>query len=176
MSSLRPSMRLALSVCMLALVVCAFAARPLPAQGSRSAGLIVSDNVTASDIGLPVYPGAKPYRDPGGKDSNAARITAWAGTWGLKVAATKLESNDYPVKVAEFYRKALGKYGSVLDCANGGRQRDDDQDALTCGDDKPDPGGMLFKVGTKAEQHLVAINPHGRGSIFSLIYLRVPED
>jgi hypothetical protein len=42
--------------------------------------------------------------------------------------------------------------------------RDDKSDKLTCGDDKPDKGGMLFKAGTKEKQHSVAIH---RGSQFS---------
>jgi predicted enzyme related to lactoylglutathione lyase len=81
-----------------------------------------------------------------------------------------MESNDAPSQVAEFYQRALARYGKVLDCTHR-RDRTSDSRALTCESDQPDPGGMLFKSGTKDKQHLVAIEPNGGGTIFALIYV-----
>ena len=176
MTSLQFSARVWLAIWMIILLVCGFAVRHAIAQDGKGAGLVVSGNVTAADVGLPIYPGAKPYQKSADKGSEAGRMSAWVGGFGFKVAAMQMESSDSPQKIAEFYRKALGKYGKVLDCTNSATKQDGTGNALTCGDDKPDKDGMLFKSGTKTEQHLVAIDPHGGGSTFSLVYLRVPND
>ena len=42
---------------------------------------------------------------------------------------------------------------------------------LTCGDDKPEKGGMLFRSGTRELQHIVAIQPSGTGSYYQLVAL-----
>ncbi len=175
MTAMRFSVHVSFAASMIVLALCGFAPRRAAAQEARSAGLVVSDQATSADVGLPIYPGAKPYKKSG-SDSEAGRVSAWLGGLGIKVAAMQMESSDSPQKVAEFYRKALGKYGKVLDCTNSATNRDDSGNALTCGDDKPDKDGMLFKAGTKAEQHLVAIDPHGGGSTFSLVYFRVPKN
>jgi len=89
------------------------------------------------------------------------------GAFGFKLVVLKLESGDAPKKVAAFYRKALAKYGPVLDCSNppatpAGK---DHAATLTCGDDKPDPGGQLFKAGSKEKQHLVSVKPSGSARV-----------
>jgi hypothetical protein len=126
-----------------------------------------------AQVGLPSYPGAKPHKDDK-DDSDSARLGMWGGGYGFKLVVVKMESNDAPGNVAEFYKKALGKYGRVLDCRNGGTGdvgKDESSKALTCGDDKPEKGGMLFKAGTEKKQHLVGVQPNGRGSVFQLIYV-----
>jgi hypothetical protein len=42
---------------------------------------------------------------------------------------------------------------------------------VTCGNDKPDAGGVLLKAGTKEKQHIVAVKPNGNGSSYDLIAL-----
>jgi hypothetical protein len=80
-------------------------------------------------------------------------------------------------KLADYYKKHLSKYGKVLDCShpspNDSAAKDDKSNVLTCGDDKPDAGGLLFKSGTKSDQHLVAIqpNPTGHGTLFDLVHV-----
>ena len=175
MTTLRLSARAWLLASMIVLAVSAVAARRAAAQDEKGAGIVVSGEATASDVGLPIYPGAKPYKKTE-SDSEAGRASAWFGGFGLKIAGMQMQSSDSAQKVAEFYRKALGKYGKVLDCTDNATRQDDSGNALACGDDKPDPGGMLFKAGTKKDQHLVAIDPHGSGSTFSLVYLRLPKD
>jgi hypothetical protein len=150
------------------------------AQEKDSAGLIVSGNASAKEVGLPIYPGAKPHRDKD-NDSPAAQIGMWGSTFGFKLAVMKMESGDAPDKIAEFYRKALAKYGKVLNCSgasteSSGKDKSGSSSHLDCGDDKPDPGGMLFKAGTKENQHIVGIKPNGQGSLFQLVYVEARGD
>jgi hypothetical protein len=66
---------------------------------------------------------------------------------------------------------ALAKYGTVLDCTNGGKVHEDSSSALTC-DDKPGKnGGTVFKAGTNKNQHIVEVEQNGSGSTFALIHL-----
>jgi len=159
------------------------AALPLRAQDKKEssdkdqngAGLIVSAKATAKEVGLPIYPGARPHKDEGEK-SSAVQMGLWASTFGFKLVVLKMESNDPPEKVAAFYQKALGKYGTVLNCTNSSPAADDkdknkSSKSLECGDDKPENGGQLFKAGTKEKQHIVGVQPNGQGSIFQLVYV-----
>src|ERR1700751_1182846 len=137
------------------------------------AGLMVSTRATAKELGLPLYPGAMPHKEKD-DDSPAANLGLWGNSFGFKLVVLKMESKDSPQKVAEYYRKALAKYGPVLDCTNPSETphpKDDKSNALTCGDDKPDKGGMIFKAGTKAKQHIVGVQPDGPGALFQLVYL-----
>ena len=148
------------------------------AQDEDGAGLVVSGKATDKDVGLPIYPGARPHKDPG-ENTDAARLGLWGGGIGFKLAVLKMESSDSPEQVADFYKKALAKYGKVLDCTNGAAddgRRDDASGVLTCSDDKPDKGGMLFKAGTKEKQHIVAIEPSGKGTNFALVYVWAKGD
>ena len=144
-------------------------------QGPETdAGLIVSARATAKEVGLPVYPGAVPHRDPDKDDSPAAKLGLWGNSFGFKLVVLKMESKDAPTKVADYYQKALAKYGTVLDCTNAAPAPEGNNEKsakLTCGDDKPDKGGMLFKAGTKEKQHLVGVQPNGNGTIFQLLYV-----
>jgi len=143
-------------------------------QGKETdAGLIVSARATAKEVGLPIYPGATPHQDKD-NESSAAKLGMWGSSFGFKLVVLNMESKDAPRKIAEFYQKALAKYGTVLDCTNATRTRESKEeksDLLTCDDDKPDKGGMLFKAGTKERQHIVGVQPHGTGTVFQLLYV-----
>ena len=139
------------------------------------AGLIVSARATAKEVGLPIYPGATPHKD-NENDNSAAKLGLWGNSFGFKLVTLSLESKDAPAKVAEYYQKALARYGTVLDCTNATRtpkDTDEKSEKLTCSDDKPEKGGMLFKSGTKSKQHILGVQPNGAGSIFQLIYVEV---
>jgi hypothetical protein len=152
-----------------------FAVRYASAQNDDGAGIVVSKRASSADVGLPIYPGAKPHKSPG-SDSDAARLGAWGGAFGFGLAVMQLESSDAPTKIAEYYKMALAKYGTVLDCTNGGKVHEDSSSALTC-DDKPGKnGGMVFKAGTKKKQHIVEVEPNGSGSTFALVYLWTKGD
>ena len=143
------------------------------AQDKEGAGFVVSGKASAKDIGLPIYPGSRPHKDKD-DDSGGANLGLWGGGAGFKLAALKMESNDSAEKVAAFYRKALSKYGNVLDCSNPPKAKEtvekgDTSKGLTCGDDKPEEGGLLYKAGTKGKQHIVGIQPNGTGTVYQLV-------
>src|SRR5580700_3163438 len=86
------------------------------------AGLIVSARATAKEVGLPIYPGSMPHKDQDkDNDSPAAKLGLWGSSFGFKLVVLKMESKDAPRKVADYYQKALARYGTVLDCTNAAR-------------------------------------------------------
>jgi hypothetical protein len=100
----------------------------------------------------------------------------WGGNSGFKLAVLKLEANDAPEKVAAFYRKALAKYGKVLDCtdsskAAGEKAKGNSSNELGCEDEKPKSGEFVLKAGTKEEQHVVGIHASGELTVFDLVYV-----
>ncbi len=142
-------------------------------------GVHVSQQADASDIGLAIYPGAHlKEKDNDGSDKSANVNISGFG-YGLKVVALEYESADAPAKVLSFYRDQLQKYGSVLECRTsslhldmkmGSRGSKNGSNDLTCDGD----GGndVELKVGRKDDQHIVAVEPEGKGSSFSLVYVR----
>jgi hypothetical protein len=141
----------------------------------NSVGFIASKEASAKDVGLPLYPGARPHKDD--RDSSSAvQLGLWGGSSGFKLAVLTLESNDAPEKVAAFYRKALAKYGRVLDCANSSKpttekEKGKSSNELGCEGDRPESGGFVLKAGTKEEQHVVGIEAKGGLAVFHLVYV-----
>jgi hypothetical protein len=149
-------------------------------QDKDGAGVTFSKQASSKEVGLPGYPGAKLHKDEK-DDSPSVQMGLWGSSFGFKLAVMKMESNDAPEKIAEFYRKALAKYGTVLNCSDpsqkaSGKDKAGSADRLECDDDKPEKGGLLFKAGTKEKQHLVAIQPNGQGSLFQLVYVEARGD
>jgi len=149
-------------------------------QDKDSAGVVFSKQATPKEVGLPVYPGAKLHKDEK-DDSSSVHMGIWGSTFGFKLAVMKMESNDAPEKIAEFYKKALAKYGTVLNCSDGsqkggGKDSNGASNKLQCDDDKPEKGGMVFKAGTKERQHVVAVQANGQGSLFQLVYVEAHGD
>lgn len=146
---------------------------------SQGAGIYFNAEASAKDVGLPIYPGARPHKEKE-DDSTSAKFGLWGSSFAFKLAVVKLESNDSPQKVAAFYKKALAKYGTVLDCGAASSQTSENDQSespkkLTCEGDKPDPGKMTFKSGTKEKQHVVGVEPNGAGSVFQLVYVESPD-
>src|SRR5437762_12959594 len=148
-------------------------------KGSQGAGIYFDAEASAKDVGLPIYPGARPHRD---KDENqsSGKFGLWGNSFAFKLAVVTLDSNDSPQKVATFYKKALAKYGTVLDCGASSSEAGDKTESqssnqLSCETDKPGPGEMTFKAGTKEKQHIVGIQPSGAGSILNLVYVESPN-
>jgi hypothetical protein len=149
-------------------------------KDGSEAGLVISAQATAKEAGLPLYPGAIPHKDEK-SDSSAANLGLWGSTFGFKLVVLKMESNDSPEKVAAFYQKALGKYGTVLNCsagskAQGDKDKSNNSNKLTCDDDHGDAGELVFKSGTKEKQHLVSVKPNGTGCTFNLLYIEARSD
>jgi hypothetical protein len=163
------------------------AALPLAAQDKKvsgttesekhrsSVGFIASNEASAKEVGLPLYPGARPHKDDS-DDSSAAQLGLWGGSSGFKLAVLKLESHDAPEKVAAFYRKALANYGRVLDCAHSSKptaekEKGNSSNELGCEEERPKSGEFVLKAGTKEEQHVVGIEAKGGLTVFHLVYV-----
>jgi hypothetical protein len=138
-------------------------------------GVHVGKQADVSDVGLTVYPGARlKEKDSDGSDKSANVNISGFG-YGLKVVALEYESDDAPAKVLSFYRDQLKKYGTVLECHtsrgnwNMNMGKNDSND-LTC----EGSGGndIELKAGKKDDQHIVAVEREGKGSSFSLVYVR----
>jgi hypothetical protein len=146
-------------------------------MGRNSIGFIASKEASAKDVGLPLYPGARPHKDTH-DESAAVQLGLWGGNSGFKLAVLKLESNDAPEKVAAFYRKALAKYGKVLDCSDsskavGEKAKGNSSNELGCEDEQPKSGEFVLKAGTKEEQHVVGIRSSGDLTVFDLVYVEM---
>jgi len=144
----------------------------------KNAGVILSNDATAEDVGLPLYPGSQRLKEAP-DESSAVQLGLWGHSGGFKLVVLKLESADSPAQVAAFYRKALSQYGQVLDCGkaaakpekSGGAQ----SNALDCEDEEPVEGGFTLKAGTKDKQHVVGVAPKGSHSKIALVYLENPK-
>ena len=142
-------------------------------------GIHVSQGANVADIGLAVYPGARlKQKDSDGSDKGANVNISGFG-FGLKVVALEYQSDDEPAKVLSFYKGELKRYGNVLECHTadldldmkmGSHGSSSDSKELTC---EGDHGSNIeLKVGRKDDQHIVAVKPDGKGSNFSLVYVR----
>jgi hypothetical protein len=147
-------------------------------KGKFEADLHISDEVHTKDVGLPRYAGSRPYKEDG-EDSSAANIGFSTPLFGFRVVAMKFETTDRPERVAAFYRQAMAEYGSVLECRGDAPKKTkatSERDALTCDPDEPGKNNLVYKVGTEDNQRIVAIEPHGRGTRFSLVRLDMREE
>jgi hypothetical protein len=142
-------------------------------------GIHVSKDADAADTGLPVYPGARLKPKDSNGDDKSANVNISGFGYGIKVVALEYESDDSPAKILAFYREPLKKYGSILECHTANHldvntNLNDDSDkkshVLTCEGKFGD--NVELKVGTKENQHIVAVEPEGKGSSFSLVYVR----
>lgn len=140
-------------------------------RGDRSAGVLFSDDATPDNVGLPAYPGAKRAKDSS-DDTSALQMGLWGPSAGFKLILLKLDSKDSPEKVAAFYRKALARYGEVLDCGKVAQQKVAAQpDAASCEADQPAEGGFTLKAGTRKKQHIVGIEPRDGKTRIALVYV-----
>ena len=139
-------------------------------------GIHVSKGVNPQEVGIPIYPGAT-LKEKDSGDDKSANVNISGFGYGLKVVALEYESNDTPDKVVAFYKDQLKKYGNVILCHTSSlhvntdvKKHDDGSHELTCeGDSGHD---IELKVGTKENQHIVAVEPSGSGASFSLVYVR----
>jgi len=137
-----------------------------------SIGFVASKNASAKEVGLPLYPGSRRHKDDS-DDSAAVQLGAWGGSSGFKLVVLKMESDDAPDKVAAFYRRALSKYGKVLNCSDSGTaaEKDKSSNGLDCKSDHAEKGETVLKSGTKEMQHIASVKTNGSGSLYDLVYL-----
>lgn len=138
-----------------------------------------SDDVSAADVGLPIYPGAQVSSDKDGDKS--ADVHFGFGEWQFRLKVVNYQSSDPQSKILGFYKKELGRFGDVIECKDkepvGSPTAT--QEGLTCSDE----GGkakvnisenLTLKAGSKRHQHIVAIEDQNGGTKFSLVQLDLP--
>lgn len=181
-NSLKYSIAAALAAALLMASSCSINVRKEPNGEDKQvdintlAGSIhVSKQADVSDIGLTVYPGARLKEKPSG-DDKSANVNISGFGYGIKVIALEYESTDAPGKVISFYKDQMKKYGSVLECHTSSltvaerTHTKNESNQLSCeGESGSD---IELKVGLKDDQHIVAVEPDGGGSSFSLVYVR----
>jgi hypothetical protein len=141
-------------------------------------GIHVSKGADVADTGLLVYPGARLKPEDSGHDDKSANVSISGFGYGLRVVALEYESDDAPEKILAFYKDQLKKYGSVLECHTSGHfnmnmkysDKSSESHALTC--DGGNGKNVELKAGTEENQHIVAVESEGKGSSFSLVYVR----
>jgi hypothetical protein len=140
-------------------------------------GIHVSKGANVADVGLAVYPGARLKQDDSDGNDKSANVNISSFGLGLKVVALEYQSDDSPAKLIAYYKDELKKYGKVLECHTSHfevnpdmKNSDHGSHELTC--DGSNGNNVELKVGTKENQHIVAVEPDGKGSSFSLVYVR----
>ncbi len=96
-----------------------------------------TDQTTAADLGLPLYPGAAMVKDDDNHES--ADVHLGFGQWELRVRTVSYQTSDSQDKVSAFYKKALGRYGEVITCDGNNAPVGSPaatSEGLTCSDDK----------------------------------------
>jgi hypothetical protein len=142
-----------------------------------------NDAAVLESTGLPPYPGAELVKKD--KNNGAADVNMSFGNFHLRVKAVSYRTTDAPTQVAAFYRKALDRFGDVIQCSNGKPVGNPTRTAegLTCDHDSDHDssdytqvsGKVEFRAGSKLHQHIVAIEPEGSGSKFGLVALDLPS-
>ena len=146
-----------------------------------------TDQTTAVDLGLPVYPGAELVK---GDDSHkSADVHVGFGEWQLRVRAVSYGTRDKQDQVLEFYKKALGRFGDVLTCKDNVPVGTPTVTAegLTCNDDKnvkvdsgnfhTGSGDLELKAGSRRHQHVVGFeSSQGGQTRFALVAVDLPVD
>ena len=140
--------------------------------------LHVGELADIRDVGLTLYPGAKPAPKED-NDKENANVNLSVPGYTLKVAAAEFISDDPPDKISAYYDKELQKYGKPIQC-RGAWKINFNVSVTPANASKPvwcDVSGsgdsMELKVGTEGNQHVVAFEPREHGSRFALIYIRV---
>ena len=151
-------------------------------------GVHVNTNqTTAADLGLPVYPGAETVSDD--DKHKSADVHLGFGEWELRVRAVSYATPDSQDKVLAFYKKALGRYGDVITCQGNNPVGTPvtTSEGLTCADDKGNnvkidrgdygssKNGLELKAGSKRHQHIAGFEePKDGKTRFALVALDLP--
>ena len=140
-----------------------------------------SGDVSAADVGLPLYPGAQIAPDQEGDKS--ADVHMGFGEWQLRVKVVNYQTSDSQDKVLAYYQKALGRFGNVIRCQDGKPAGTPTvtQEGLGCADDNSNAhvqvsDNLSLKAGSRHHQHMVSIEKNsGFGTRFALIELQLPQ-
>ena len=163
-----------------------FAAAGFAQNSDFNLDMHARSHASAKDIGLPFYPGATPFKDKD-SDSSSADLGFLLNSFHLSVKAASFVTTDSSARVLEFYRKALAKFGEVLECDHGKPvgSLTVTKSGLTCGESKG--GGHMsvngsdsdhqLRAGTPEQYRIVAIGSTENGKTkFGLVALVLPKD
>jgi len=149
-----------------------------------------TDQTSAADLGLPVYPGAEQIRND--DNHKSADVHMGFGEWELRVKVVSYSTPDSQDKVVAFYKKALGRFGNVITCQDNKPvgTPTSTMEGLSCADDHHahvdvnsdghDYGyhggsGFELKAGSNRHQHIVGFESSAPGEThFSLVALDLP--
>ena len=171
-------------------VACLLAGTPaVHAQSNFDVSVHASSQVTPAAVGLPVYPGAS-LAARHGNDDPAFDIGFTFGDTRLRMVGISYDSDDAPDRVLEFYRKALSRYGDVLECDHGRPvgTLSVTNSGLRCSDSK-NGGHVKFngrldsskdhdlRAGSPSEFRIAGIDgSSSTSSHFVIMYLKTPKD
>lgn len=148
-----------------------------------------ADQTSASDLGLPVYPGAQVVPDNEGDKS--ADVHMGFGKWQLRVRVVTYQSADPQDKVLAFYKNALGRYGDVLECDGNHPVGTPTitSEGLTCKENNNvhvntgggnstgiEDGGLSLRAGSQHHQHILAFKTASAGTKFTMVEMQLPGD
>ena len=142
-------------------------------------GIHVNEQADVRDTGLTMYPGAHQKEKAKEGDSKSANVNISSSFFGVKVVALEYGSDDPPEKVIAFYQDQLKKFGHVIQCrtnkhggdlsVHAGDNSDSSREVRCEGGNSGDV--VELKVGTEGNQHMVSVEPEGKGSDFALVYI-----
>jgi hypothetical protein len=180
--SLSPLSGIALSFATL----CGASAPSLAQDSGFNFAMHANAQTTAKDVGLPAYPGAHLYKRS--NNDGAFDLGFTFGNTTFRMMGASYISADSPTDVLAFYRKALGRYGDVLECIddNAVGALTTTESGLTCSktsdghfhiDSHPDfSGNHELRAGTPHRFRIVAFDDAKSGPTrFVLFYVEVPK-
>lgn len=147
-----------------------------------------TDQTTATELGLPVYPGAVAVKSDG--DHKSANVHLGFGQWEMRVKVVSYQTPDDAGKVTAFYKKALGRYGDVITCQDNSPVGTPTvtSEGLSCADDNQ--GGNVkisrhdsstgknsleLKAGSRRHQHVMGFeDSKDNQTRFTLMALDLP--
>lgn len=132
-----------------------------------------NEQAKARDTGLPVYPGARDAPPDEHDNTSKANVSLGFVGFDLRVVAAKYETDDSVDKLKDFYRKALSKYGKVVEC-NGDLDLDSGHEGKPrCKSSSSEPDRFDMGVGSGDVQHMVSIKPKGKTNQFALVRIEM---
>lgn len=127
---------------------------------------------SAKELGLTVYPGAKPKAEG---DDGAASVKVQTSEGRMRVQVMNFSTPAAAATVLSFYKKDLARYGQMLECRGSkivslaGRDPDH-KSKLTCNSAHEDNATVL-RSGSEQNEHSVVIRDLGKGTEFTLIHV-----
>ncbi len=147
--------------------------------------LHANGHATAQAIGLPEYPGAKPYKEKD-DDGGAADLGMVLNSFHFRLQVASYVTPDAPQRVLGFYRKPLAQYGEVLECDHGKAvgALHETKSGLTCDKNGVEINGngdsstaRELRAGTPKHFRIVAIDKTDAGETkLGLVFLELPKD